>query len=510
MTRCLIAFVFAAALLPTSTLEAQWRDAQLPRRGELQIGLSGENLTFDHLFVDGDVQPLRRVLSTELDARLIPELDSLNDSLAQLYWNLGLPLPEPSHLGNLQYDALFERTNAPISLSFGATEWLAAFVVVPVVKSETSAAAKLDSLPSVTGYTPDQLASFLPGLGNGIARLESMVAADTLPADLQTEAERLLADARTLEAGLTGISAGLFAPTSTGAPGRNLLQYYGQMQSDFGAFEISVPELTLASNLTEQNAVDEVRWQELGIEPPQYSSTGIKLGDIEAGLSVQAYNSFRERPDRPRPRFPIRVRIDGLYRFATGSPPAAGRLTDAGTGDGQPDIELRSTLDIGLSRRFWLSAYAGLNIQLAGEVERLVTSRQQPIQVGSYTMVVRWDPGDVLTLVAAPRFNFTQTITFSGLIVRTRHGKDSVQPVDPVDDDAAFVPADLEEGTQFTATSIGFAARFSTTHWAGERRSGIPVEVELRYLRTTSAKNGLVPRHNSWQVGLRYYQSIFK
>jgi hypothetical protein len=499
-----------AALLPPSTLEAQWRDAQLPRRGELQVGISGESLSFDHLFMDGQAQPLTRVLRAELDARLIPELNALTDSLGRLYSDLGLALPAPSHLGTLGYDALYERISAPISLSFGATEWLAAFVVVPVVKSETNAAARLDSLTAVSAYSATAFEGLFAGLGAGIAQLQSIVAADTLAADVQLEAERLLADAQTLETGLLNISAGTYAPNNTGEPGLDLLAYYGRLQSDFGAFEIALPNLALASTLSVADAVGEVPWPELGIETPQSSSTGIKFGDIEAGLSVQPYDSFRERPDRARPRFPIRLRIDGLYRFATGSPPVAGRLTDAGTGDGQPDLEFRSSVDIGLSGRFWLSAYAGYNIQLAGEIERLVTSRGQPIQAGSYKALVRWDPGDVLTLVAAPRFNFTQTITFSGLLVRTHHGRDSVEPVGSVEENSAFVPDDLEEGTRFTATSIGLAARYSTTHWDGQRRSGIPIDVEFRYLRTTSVKDGLAPRYNSWQVGLRYYRSIFR
>jgi hypothetical protein len=82
--------------------------------------------------------------------------------------------------------------------------------------------------------------------------------------------------------------------------------------------------------------------------------------------------------------------------------------------------------------------------------------------------------------------------------------------VTPIDENARFLPADLEEGTRFTATAIGFGARYSTTHWAGQRRSGLPLEVELRYLRTTSVADGLAPQQNIWHVGLHYYQSIFR
>jgi hypothetical protein len=79
-----------------------------------------------------------------------------------------------------------------------------------------------------------------------------------------------------------------------------------------------------------------------------------------------------------------------------------------------------------------------------------------------------------------------------------------------VDENAAFLPQDLEEGTNYTATSIGLAGRYSPTDWSGDRRSGIPVEVELRYLHTTRAGGGFAHKRNVWEVGLRFYQSIFR
>ena len=144
------------------------------------------------------------------------------------------------------------------------------------------------------------------------------------------------------------------------------------------------------------------------------------------------------------------------------------------------------------------------------EIERLITSRLSPIQLGAYTTTVLWNPGNILTLMAAPRINLTRVITFSGLFMLTHHGRDQVQPAGPVNSGAPFVPSDLEEGTEWNARSLGFSARYSTTNWSGDRRSGIPVEVELTYLNTASGRDGIVPKRNIWQVGLRYYQNIFR
>jgi hypothetical protein len=514
MTRRFGFIAIATALFYPCSLPAQWRDAQLPRPGELLIGLSGQNVTVDQRFgPDGALRPLSDVFGSGLDARLVPELDSLDAVLADLFPALGLTLPAASKLGDLKFDILLERTRAPITLAFGATDWLTVFAVVPIVKGESFVSAQLDSLTanagSASGAFGGDPASFLQNFDDGIAELEAIVAADTLAASSQAEAERLLADARTLEAGLSQLGQRSYVPTDSGTAGRRLAGFYENLRGGFLGFEVELPPLTLAGSIGADEAAGLVPWPQFGIEPPRNRSTGIRFGDIEAGVSLQPLNTFR-RPAGTRPRVPLRVRLDALYRFASGAPAAAIRLTDVGTGDGQPDVELRGTLDLGYGRRFWLSLFAGYNIQLESRIERLVTSPEFPIQLGAYTATVRWNPGDVLSLAVAPRFNLRPAITFSGLFQFTRHGRDEVRPVDPVDQGAAFVPADLERGTQYTSRSLGLAVRYSSTYWHGSRRSGTPVEVELSYLRTGSGRDGFTPQRNVWRVALRYYRAIFR
>ncbi len=90
-----------------------------------------------------------------------------------------------------------------------------------------------------------------------------------------------------------------------------------------------------------------------------------------------------------------------------------------------------------------------------------------------------------------------------------RRAADKVTPVDSIAPGAVFLPAEIERGSKYTARSIGFAARHASTDWSGDRRNGIPLEVELTYLRTTSASDGLVPKESVWQVALRYYAGLF-
>jgi hypothetical protein len=503
----------AAALLVPAELEAQWFDAQFPRRGELQVTLLGQNMTVDHRFTpDGVLEPLTEMFTAAPDLQLVAPLDSLDSALADVFSALELADPESSTLGPLKYDVLFERTRAPIAVSFAATRWLAVFTVVPLVKGVSYLGERIDTLvtnagPQATAFAgnPD---AFFAGLGTGIEALDSMVAADTLPPEVQANAEALLADAQAIEAGLLELNELSYMPTGSGSNGTALADLYETVRGGFQDLELDVPALALAQPIDEAAAMALTSGSEFGIEVPEGRSSGIKLGDIEAGISLQPLNTFRRRPDGSRPTLSLRTRLDALWRFATGTPPQAQHLFDVGTGDGQSDLELRGTLDVGLGSRLWLSLYAGYNIQMKAEVERLVTSRELPIQQGAYTALVNWDPGDVLTLAAMPRLNFTRNITFSFLYLRIHHGADIVQGVDPLPGDATFVPADLEEGTEYTAESLGFAARLSSTEWSGDRRDGIPVEVELRYRNTSSGKGGYAPKGNIWEVSIRLYSLL--
>lgn len=503
-----------AALLVPGQLDAQWFDAQFPRPGELQVGLMGHNITLDRRFTPaGAVQPLTEMFTAFPDSQLVAPLDSLDLALSDLFPSLELADPERNSVGPLRYDVLFERTRAPISVTFAPTRWLAVFTVVPLVKGVSYGGEFIDTLVANAGPQSSAFGgdpnSFFAGLDAAITALDSMVAADTLPPDLQAEAEALVTDARAIEAGLLDLNELSYVPTASGSNGTALAGFYEAVRSGFEGFELALPTLALASPVDEATAMAVTSGPEFGIELPEGRSSGIKFGDIEAGISLQPLNTFRRRPDGSRPLLSLRTRFDALWRFATGTPPQAQHLFDVGTGDGQPDLELRGALDLGLGSRFWLSVFAGYNIQMEAELERLVTSPARPIQPGAYAALVRWDPGDVLTLAAVPRFNLTRHITFSFLYLHVHRGADIVRGVDALPGDAAFVPADLEQGTEYTARSLGFAARLSSTDWSGDRRDGIPVEVELRYRNTTRGEDGFTPKASIWEVSVRLYSLLF-
>jgi hypothetical protein len=515
MSRRLHFIALTTVLLWPTPLAAQWWDAHMPLRGELQIGLLGQNITVQNRYLpDGTSQVLRDMFVGQLDPRLVPPLEAVDSILAGFFPALGLSEPDISTLGNLHFDALLERTNAPISLNYGATDWLSAFAVIPLVRSQSFVVPQLDSLATNAGLTSTAFGGDSTGLfqelNSGIAQMEAIVQSGTLNPTEQAEAERLLADAQAYEAGLDELARQDYFPTDSGFNGQELTAFYEDLQSGFQTFGVAMPDVPLAGAMSSLEASAAAEWSEAGIEEPYSQDTGIKFGDIALGISVQPLNMFRQRPDRPRPKLAARAKFDALYRLATGSVPAPYQIFDLGTGDGQPDVEFRATLDVAYGRRFWVSLFGGYNIQLEAEVGRLITSPVAPIQAGAYVATVRWNPGDILTVTAAPRFNLTRFITFSGLFMITRHSRDQFEAIDEAPVGSPFVPGDLEEGTEWNARSLGFSARFSTMNWSGDRRSGMPIEVELSYLHTVSGSDGFVPEQNIWQVGLRWFQRIFR
>jgi hypothetical protein len=507
-----LALSIALVLLP-SAAQAQWIDAQQPLGGEFQIGIEGGSQSTRARFTpDGQKQTFPEAFWAIIDSELEPGLSSLDSVLAVFYPALGLEAPPPSLLSRVSYDVLIEHTRVPISVSFGATDWLSVFGVVPLVKGKSFVGTLLNDRSagdSITAFGGDA-AGFLQGLNTGITDLEAIVAADTLGPVDQARAEALLAQAQVMEAGLTDLSSETFVPTNIESTGQELSDLYVSMQSGFDSFDLSIPDLALAAPIDTARAVGMTSGPEWGIEAPETRDTGLKFGDMELGLSLQPLNSFRATPRDPRPKVPMRLKLDALYRFPTGAPPAPNRIFDPGTGQGQPDIEVRGTFDIAYGSRFWMSLYASYNLQLEADIERLVTTPAAPIQLGAYTALVRWNPGDVLTLAVAPRFNLTRVITFAGLYRYQKHGLDAFAAAEAIDPGAAFVPSDLALGTEWNSSSVGFAARYQTTDWSGDRRRGLPMEVELRYLKVVSGRNGYVPERSSWEIASRFYWGLFR
>lgn len=494
-------------LLPAGA-RGQWVDARFPRAGKLQVGFGAEVTDVDGRFgPNGDLQPFLEAFGLPIDTGLAPELGATNSRVDSLFAALELPEPEALTLGTLRFDVLSEHSRFPLNVTWSVTDWLALTGTIPFVLGKAFVGPVLDSPgagPTNTAFggSPDVFFSDLDGT---IAELESMIAADTLIADRRSRAEALLEEARTLETGLSGFRDLPYTPTDSGPVGQTLRDRYGEVADGFQEFDLELPELRLAAAEEADSLTGRITEGGFGIEAPETRDSGIRLGDIEVGLGLQPLNTFRLRSDRAPPRVRLRARVDAVWRFASGTPPAANRIFDPGTGDGQPDLEFRSAVDLAVGNRFWISVFGGYTIQFAADTERLFTSPSRPIREGAFVAPVHWDPGDFSWYGAAPRFNLTSVITLSGYFARTSRGADEVRSLSPIPDGAPFTARDVTPGTEYHSSILGFALRYSSTGWAGNRQPGLPVEVEFRYRRTVSGGDGFAPEERRWDVALRWY-----
>ncbi len=165
---------------------------------------------------------------------------------------------------------------------------------------------------------------------------------------------------------------------------------------------------------------------------------------------------------------------------------------------------------MGLGSRFWISTSGSYRLQTERTVRRLVTAPEAPIQSDAFTTRVDWDPGDVARVLVVPRFNFTRGIVVSLTYTYTHRSRDAVRLSMAPPDGSPFSAADLERGTEYTAQSLGFVVRYAATHWTGDDRDGLPIEVELSHHNTISGRSGLVPDRSVWRVGLRWYVPVLR
>ena len=256
----------------------------MPLRGELQIGLLGQNVTVQNRYLpDGTSQVLRNMFVAQLDPRLVPQLESLDSILSGFFPALGLSDPDVSTLGDLHFDALLERTNAPISLNYGATDWLSVFAVIPLVRSQSFVVPELDSLATNAGLTRTAFGGDPSGvfqdLSAGIGQMDSIVQSGTLNPPDQAAAERLLAEAQAYEAGLAELTQQDYFPSDSGSNGQELTTFYEDLRSGFQAFGVVMPEVPLAGAMSTFEASAAAEWSEAGIEQPQSRDTGIGVND---------------------------------------------------------------------------------------------------------------------------------------------------------------------------------------------------------------------------------------
>lgn len=519
-----------------------WEDATIAPRGTLRAGIATEWSRANERFrrSGGGVEPLGSDFSR--DSLGIFEIESLRGLRPQLEILSGLAAV-PVTLGGLQ--VRLERTayTTPITLELGVTSRFAIRAVIPYVKNRVEAF----TFPN-TGRTGN--VGVNPALDVGAARVQNTLVVSELQAAalaLQNELARCLGSTDpscdTVNMNRTAAEA-LVQTTGTVAGG--VASVYGSdvvPGSPFVPVAGTAVETAVQNRLTSLNdqfttllgAAPAGQWIatrpvpaaplaftdfQRALTDPAFGIAGrpladvehSHLGDIEIGAKLVLLEP-RRAAGAPPPTAGLRLAVAALYRLPTAQLDLPDDFADVGTGDGQPDLELRGFLDVLAGPRFWASAVARYGMQMADEPTLRITDapglpfpalfRQQQVErdLGEFVefeVAPRWVPNETFAISANYRYRSKATDTYGGFQASATGPGGIAVPLD-----AATIGISTAEHEH----RVGMGITFSTVRGYALRRSRWPMEVSL--LHTQVISGDAVPKTFATAVSFRFYRRLF-
>jgi hypothetical protein len=501
------------ALLAPSVARAQLAPVGVPP-GVARVEVDGAFEIWDTEFVEGSEQPLGASLTTPaLGSALIP---SLAPGEALIRGITGLA-DYRLNLGALTADVLADRGTAMFGVSLGLTRWLTIFGRMPLVRARVQPTLDLNTTAADAGLAPSafEQAPFFQEFDNAINTLSAQIAAGAYDGD---PAQRALAEATLASGGalrndlflLLGdpATASPFLPIASSQAGSAISSRVTALQATLagslgiGGFS-ATPELPSAP-ATEADLLtflsDPTGPVALSTEETLVSFRG----DAETGASVTLVDGW----DREEKRGGLRAAVEALVRLPTGSTARTDRLFALGTGDGQTDVEVRGTVDVGTGP-WGARLEAGYNRQLAANFVDRVAAPSEPLAGRDRVTNVRRDPGDVVTLAVRPFFRLARTFALIGALEHQSRGLDEVTYVSPADSIPGVDPSVLAQGTDTRATYLAVGVTYSNPGARSPGGQGLPVDAGWTYERVLSASRGIVPDVHRIRARLRLYWGIF-
>jgi hypothetical protein len=510
---CVRRLAVLACLLAPAGLHAQLAPVGVPA-GVLRVDLDGALETWDHRWLDGSREPLGADLSSPAaGSDLFP---SLADADARIGRITGLP-DLRLNLGALTTDAEADVGRGTLGLALGLTRSLTVFGRIPLVRARVQGAIQLDPASANAGANPgaEQEAGFFQELDASLASLGGRIAAGEFDANpaLKAQAQATLDAGTSLRADLFGLladpaTASPFVPTATSPAGAAIAARVSGLQAtlanDFGVAGFTSGVALADGPLSRDELVGFISDPSGPIAERTGESKVTFRGDAETGLAL----TLADHWDRGTHRGGFRAAIEGLVRFPTGQVARTDRLLALGTGEGQTDIELRLTTDLG-SGSWGARAEALYSRQLAGDFLVRMAPPTQPLAGIDLLTVVHRDPGDIVSLAVRPFFRLAPTLAIQGSARHWSRGADEVAYATALDS-VPGVPASVAaQDTKASATVLGIGLTYSSPGRLRPGGTGLPVDASWTYERVVGASGGIVPDRQSVRAQLRLYFGIF-
>jgi hypothetical protein len=510
---CVRRLAVLACLLVPSALRAQLAPVGVPA-GILRVDLDGALESWDQRWRDGAREPLGADLSSPAaGSDLFP---SLGDADARIGRITGLP-DFRLNLGTLTTDAVADVGRGSLGLALGLTRSLTVFGNIPLVQARVQSAIQLDAATADAGVNPGaaEEAGFFQELDASLTALSGRIAAGDFDADpaLKARAQATLDAGSALRSDLFGlladpVTASPFVPTATSPAGTAIGSRVAGLQTtlatDFGVAGFTTGVALPDTPVTRDDIVGLLGDPAGPIVLRTAESKVTFRGDAEAGLAL----TLADHWDRGARRGGFRAAVEGLVRFPTGRVARPDRLLALGTGDGQTDVELRLTTDLGAGR-WGLRAEGMYNRQLAADYLVRVAPPTQPLAGIDLLSVVRRDPGDVVSLAVRPFFRLAPTLAIQGSAMRWSRGADEVGYLTPADSVPGVSASVVAQDTKASATVLGIGITYSSPGRLRPGGKGLPVDASWTYERVVGASGGLVPDSHRTRASLRVYFDLF-
>lgn len=537
--------VLSLAVVPEARAQrvtGPWEDGSIAPRGVLRIGVSPRFGQWKERYAgDGTREALGAGFTRDsLGAAVFPFLAGLSPSLALL---TGLPSPALS-LGSLQTNLDVTEAVTNISLDYGLTSRLGLQALIPYVKNRVHvrAIANQGGAGGTLGFNPatsiagarQQNELVVTALGTAASTLSSELTRCLGSQDASCSAINANRPGATSLVQLAGevsgavaavygtpaVAGGAFVPLAGGALHAAVDARLADLNAQFRAFlgapasgewiaARPVPSVPMAAADLETLLGDPA----FGISArPLGDYEHSHVGDIEVGAKFLLIDTFGPVATSPLPRAgSIRLAAAGIYRFATAQLDLPNDFTDVGTGDRQPDLELRGFADVALGSRLWMSSVLRLGIQRPDRLVRRITDApSDPFPELAREQEVGRDLGDVMEFELAPRYVPNDEFALSGLYRYRRKGADSYEGVfevtaadgTPLSLDASL----LGTGTEQTEHLLGFAVTYSTVRGYARRTAKWPLEISFVHTQVMNGRG--IPGQQVNGISLRLYRAV--
>jgi hypothetical protein len=511
-------------------------DATVIPRGGVRLRLLTEWTRYDELFgvpgvASGRTAQLAAGLATDsLGPREISALSSTETAVRAASGLTGFRLTA----GKLVATANSRVVTSPLVAEYGLTSRLTVGLMVPLVQTRTTVFAALnpDTGFANVGPNPALLAADARTANAALVDRIRLAAAalldrsvqcrvnptrdECLPINGQDAAIQSLIQSSNTLAGaiesLYGTSANspgqLFVPL-TGTPadraiGARIAKLDTSYRAFLGASVVTGSVAAAQGPAALEQLQSLVSSDVLGIGRDTIATTSrTSIGDISIAAALQLMNTFGDSTATRR----VRVVVNGAIRFGTGQPAATNRLFDIGTGYGQTGVEAGGAEDVQLSERFMLTGVGRYILQLGTiDVARVANPANSPVPLALYGSGT-YSAGNVLSVLAVPRFRLAPSLSLNGFYSLRRVGADRYTTTTVINAASGGVTiADSERGASAATEhqgGVGFA--YSTVMERDRAPGRLPFEVAFSHVETLRATGGPVAKSFRDQIELRVY-----